>query len=99
MNSWNSKQAYSFYPSQFSGFLNHVTPTRVNIDPPILANTIRDLAHSENLDPNNSGTHKRAKDIVATPPPKPQSPLHQPIFGYVAKWVPSWKIPRRFKGY
>ena len=69
MNSWNSKQVHSFYPSQSPGFLIHVSPTRVNIDPLILSNTARDLAHSENLDPNDPGTQKHTKDIVAAPPP------------------------------
>jgi Linalool dehydratase/isomerase len=87
MNSWNSEQVHSSYSSQSLGFLTRVSPTRVNINPPLLANTIRDLVHSGNLNPNDPSTLKRAKDIVAALPPKPQSLFQQPTFGYVAQWV------------
>jgi Linalool dehydratase/isomerase len=87
MNSWNSKQVHSSYPCQSLGFLTRVSPTSVNVNPPSLAHTIRDLVGTENLDPNDPATLKRGKDIVAKLPPKPQSPFQQPTFGYVCQWV------------
>jgi hypothetical protein len=87
MNSWNSQQVHSSYPSQSLGFLTRISPVQVKLNPPLLANAIRNLVHSENLDPNDPATLERAKDVVSKLPPKPQPPFQQPTFGYVAEWV------------
>jgi hypothetical protein len=87
MNSWNSQQVKSSYPSQSLGFLTRITPTRININPSALAHTIRNLVHTGDLDPNDPRTIKLAKDIVSKLPQKPQSSLQAPTFGYVCKWV------------
>ncbi|RFU27562.1 hypothetical protein B7463_g8784, partial [Scytalidium lignicola] len=87
MNSWNSSQVRSAYPTQALGFLSPSEPGYYNLNPPPVALTIRNLVATEGADPKDRITIEKARNIVAAQPKGPSPPFGQPTFGYVVQWL------------
>ena len=86
MNSWNPSVAHSTFTTQSVGFLSHVSKDRVNLNSPAVANAIRDLAKTENADPNSPSTLKKALAITCSNP-TPKRSYSEPLLGYTAVWT------------
>jgi hypothetical protein len=86
MNSWNPFVAHSTFTTQSVGFLSHILKDRVNLNPPAVANAIRDLVKTENVDPNSPSTLKKALAITSSNL-TPKRSYSEPLFGYTAMWT------------
>lgn len=88
MNSWNPSVAHATFESQAVGFMSRVEPDRVELNPPSIANAIRQLVKIEGADPNSLSTIAKARDIVKTSGVNQvKMPWTTPAFGYVVQWV------------
>ncbi|KAF4536480.1 uncharacterized protein LTHEOB_2241 [Lasiodiplodia theobromae] len=87
MNSWNSDFVHSLFPAQSLGFLTHAPGGRINLNNEKVAQAIRKLTKSEDVDPYAWDTLEKARKIAAHTENKPAGPFPQPLFGYVAQWV------------
>jgi hypothetical protein len=84
MNSWNPMVASEAFRTQSVGFLSHIEPDRLNVNPGPVAFALRDLIATENdLNPNCAATIARAREIAANTPTKPEPPFPRPMFGYI----------------
>ena len=95
---WNSTQVHQMYPSMSLGFLSKVGD-RVNINPPPVAQAIRQIVQEEpSSDPSSDEVISRARKAVASTPPMPGPPYGNPTFGYVAIWVSEVGDPETLAG-
>ncbi|KAF2637715.1 hypothetical protein P280DRAFT_492136 [Massarina eburnea CBS 473.64] len=83
--SWNQDFVKSLYPATGQGFLQRMSD-RINLNPQPVANKIRELVQSEDLDPNAVDTLERARKMVQGQPLL-RKPFLSPTFGYVAQWM------------
>ncbi|KAL2842438.1 hypothetical protein BJX68DRAFT_270614 [Aspergillus pseudodeflectus] len=84
MNSWDPTIASETFRTQSVGFLSHIEPDRLNVNPGPVAFALRDLIATENdLNPSCAATIARAREIAANTPTKPEPPFPRPMFGYI----------------
>jgi len=82
---WNYDSIKRMYSSTSAGFLHRVDK-RINVHPPVVATSIRDIVAKEGADANSEEVIARAREITAG---KMQStkPYLSPVFGYISQWM------------
>lgn len=87
MNSWNSVEVRSTFPSQALGFLTRGPSGSVSLNPVPIAHTIRRLVAEQGADPDAPETLRQAREIVASSGPGRRPAFPQPALGYVVQWL------------
>jgi hypothetical protein len=87
MNSWNSAEVRSTFPSQALGFLTQGPSGNVSLNPVPVAHTIRRLVAAQGADPDAPETLRQAREIVASSGPGRRPAFAQPALGYVVQWL------------
>lgn len=82
---WNHDQIKSMYPTIGTGYLQHIGD-RINLRPPPLANAIRKISSTENLDPESPSVLERARKEAESVPASTKRYM-LPTFGFVAQWL------------
>ncbi|KAJ7118580.1 hypothetical protein C8R43DRAFT_901417 [Mycena crocata] len=83
MNSWNSDEVKSLYPSQAVGFLHKIPEEgRINLHSPGVAWAIRALVKDEGADPEAPTTLEKARKSAAPAGGPPRAD-----FGYITQWA------------
>lgn len=87
MNSWNSAEVRSTFPSQALGFLTQGPSGSVSLNPVPIAHTIRRLVAEQGADPDAPETLRQARELVASSAPGRRPAFPQPALGYVVQWL------------
>lgn len=80
---WNYDTVQSMYPSAGTGFL-HKVDDRTNVNPPVVANAIKDILAKDGGDVEDALS--KARELTAGQRPS-QAPYLSPAFGYISQWL------------
>jgi hypothetical protein len=85
---WNFDTIKSLYSTTGRGFINRVD-NRINLNPPVVANKIRELVRTAGADPDSDVTLQKARKATANQSwiNTKTKPFMSPTFGYVAQWI------------